>query len=391
MSGTTLICFGNERLTLQEDGWAMLAPFGDFPGVAVSPAADGTVTRSRAIQRVTAEYATELANELASVRGKVRRWLRGVPIYSGHPDMPGGSERWPDKRTLGTTHELQVRADGLYCRPVFTNDGADLIEQTSGLGMSARWTGEPVAEVDGVPVYRPAVLRSIGLTANPNLPVELLNEADPDAQPQPPDDTMEKSSLLALLKPLGIELANDASDAQIETAIRTAGDRLAALPTLANERNTAQTERDAALARVTAAERQVASLTSERDAARTEFANERKLAAGLKLDAAVAAGRITTAQRSEWEPKLVADFANEAPKLDALKPVVKTATIIGINAGSRRTEIANESPAGRFRDLVKAERKTGMSKAEAIQRAIGKNPDLYVEFLNSGAMDLGLD
>ena len=159
----------------------------------------------------------------------------------------------------------------------------------------------------------------------------------------------------------------------------------------ANTVATLTNERDTAVVGAAAAALEVTRLTGERDSARTEFANERKLAAGLKLDAAVAAGRITTAQRVEWEPKLVADFANEASKLDALKPVVKTAGIIGLDAGRRRTEIANESPAGRFRDLVKAERKDGMSKAEAIQRAIGKNPELYVEFLNSGAMDLGLD
>lgn len=390
MSKTTLICFANEQLTLQEDGWAMLAPLGTFPGVARQVQEDGTVKKIRALQVLDHAAATEMVNEFNSLTGKVRRWLRGVPIYAGHPDMPGGSDRWPDKRTLGTATTLQVREKGIYCQPVFTNDGAEFIESTEGIGMSGRWTGVPIGEVDGLPAFRPAVLRSIGLTANPNLPVELLNEADAATQTQPPD-TMDKTKLMAGLRLCGVDIANEAAETDLEVALARLSERvkagdaaIAAQTQFANERAELQTK-------IATADGRVVALTAERDTARTEFANERKVAAALKLDAAIAAGRITQAQRPEWEPKLVADFANEAPKLDALKPAVKTASIMALDAGRRRVELANESPAGRFRALVKAEHTAGRSKAEAIQRAIGKNPDLYVEFLNSGAVDLGLD
>jgi hypothetical protein len=375
MSKTTLICFANE-LSVREDGWAMLAPFGSFPGVATQPIAGGGVKRYDAVQVVDRESAVELVNEFNSFGGKIRRFLRGVPIFVGHPDMPGRSHLYPHKEPVGTTVELQVRDDGLWCKPCFTNDGLEYIDANQGLGFSARWSGNEAGEQDGKPVYRPASLKSIGLTQRPNLPVELINDDEPPGQPQ---DIM-KEQVLAWLKGLGIELANDASNEQITSALTQVAERAGSAVTLANEKTILVQERDTARTEAETLRTQLGALSTERDAARTEFANERKDRIEKELDLAEQAGRITPAQRPEWASKLTANFTNEAPALAKLAPALKTQSQIG-DVTQRKAELGNCQD---FRAVVTHFTAAGKTKAEAVREAIVAAPELYNEYRRTG-------
>lgn len=379
-----LACFVND-LRVGDDGWAMLSPYGDFPGVAYTKTADGAVSRLRAVQRVTRDSATEMVNGFKSVTGRIKRFLRGVPIYVGHPDDLAVGDRWPDKTPKGTIADLEAREAGLFCRPVFTNEGLEYLETHSGVGFSARWKAMPVAES----VYQPVTLVSAGLTDNPNLPVELLNEADPGATETHNNDDMDRTKLIAGLKTLGIELANEASDDQILAALPPVAERLAGAVTLANEKAALMTEKQALTT-------QVETLKTERDNAvsqttnlKTEFANERKARVDLELDKAVLEGRITAAERPTWAGKLGADFTNEAPALGRLTVKLPMRTRFG-NVAGRMAEIANDSPAGRFRAIVKRHVDAGKSKVDAIGIAIREAPALYEEFLNAGVADLQL-
>ena len=58
---------------------------------------------------------------------RVKRYFTGCPIYAGHPDVPAFANDYPDKSPKGMIIDLQVRADGLYCKPVFTNEGSELV------------------------------------------------------------------------------------------------------------------------------------------------------------------------------------------------------------------------------------------------------------------------
>lgn len=305
----TVVWFSNE-VRLGDDGWAMLAPYGDHPGLAWITQAGEAPRQLPAVQRIDREAATEMVNNFHSLAGRVTRWLVGVPIYIGHPDSPGIGARWTDKGAKGTIAGLEARETGLFCRPVFSNEAMAFLESRAGIGFSGRWSAKPAGDIDGKPVFRPDVLKSAGLTDNPNLPVELLNQA----VDQQLDDHM-KDQVLAWLKTLGIELANDATDAQLAEALGTVATRANAAVTLENEKTTLTTERD--------------SLKSERDAKATEFANERKRVVDLCLDKAILEGRLTTAERPAWASRLSVDFQNEAPALEKLAPKLKTQSQVG--------------------------------------------------------------
>src|SRR3954467_13708723 len=64
-----LIGFVNE-LRIESDGWAMIAPLGDYPNTAVVMKADGTLKKFRAIQRLDSESATEMVNTFKSSKTK---------------------------------------------------------------------------------------------------------------------------------------------------------------------------------------------------------------------------------------------------------------------------------------------------------------------------------
>lgn len=386
----TIICFANQ-LELQGDGWAMLAPYGQFPGVATTVQPDKSIRRQRAVQLVTREAAAEMVNEFRSFGSRLKRFLRGVPIYVGHPDAIGIGDRFPRKEPIGTIAELDARETGLWCRPVFTNEGCDYLEGTHGLGFSARWTASDAGLIDNQPVFRPTKLLSAGLTDQPNLPVELLNEAEaaPGRTETAAQNPMDRTKLIGALRKLGVELANDASDEQIETALSTVGERLNASATLANEKTTLTTERDTARTELETARGTITTVTAERDTARTELANERTARIGLVLDTAVLSGRITHAERPKHEDALKADFANASEELGKLQPRIKVTSVLG-DITARKAEIANDSPAGKFRALVKKHTAAGKSAAAAINAAIAEAPEVYAEFRNSGVPDLQL-
>ena len=58
-----------------------------------------------------------------------------------------------------------------------TDEGEQLIANKQYRALSGRWEAEYVGEENGAKVYRPTKFLSAGLTNQPNLPVQLLNEA----------------------------------------------------------------------------------------------------------------------------------------------------------------------------------------------------------------------
>jgi hypothetical protein len=298
------------------EGWAMLAPYGDkvtlgtpanlaefrlqFPNAKIDSAG-----RVAVIQRVDHESAVAMANDFNGVRSRVLRFFKGAPIYSGHPDMPGMAARYPDKSHKGTIARLEARAgQGLYCMPIFNDEGDSMLSTKKGLGFSGRWVGEPTGEENGQLVYKPVRFISAGLTDSPNLPVELLNTT-------PEMDLKKLIGLIVALKAPGIVLTNESTEDQVAAAISGLAAPITASLTLENERTTFTTERT--------------NLTTERDRLKVDLANERKAHVGSLLTAAIADGRITEADRAKWEGRLTANFANEAADLAALKPKFKTA------------------------------------------------------------------
>jgi hypothetical protein len=321
------IAFVNE-VTVAEDGWAQLAPFGDYPGQAILRQPDGTTKIFPAIQRLDRAAADLMVARFKSPWHRLKRYFTGCHIYAGHPDVPAFANDYPDKTPKGMIVDLEARADGLFCKPVFTPEGSDLVETRRLRAFSAYWSAREIGGGPGpggkfLRLYRPDFLKSAGLTNHPNLPVQLLNEAQPQTPPP-----VKKQIIIDFLAAQGITLANEAADDQIAAALRQLGDRVAAAE---NARGL------------------------ELEALRTELANERQGHIGALLDHAAAAGRITAAQRADWAGRLGSDFANAAAALNRLAPALKTSALT-LDCGARKAEIAN---AGERRDaletLLKAE------------------------------------
>lgn len=341
----------------------MLAPFGEFGGVALTPEGPRP-----AVQVVDKETALALVNSVKSFPGKARRFFRSVPIFNGHPDVPGMSDRWPDAQPKGHIGDLQVREDGIYVLPVFNEAGAEILNSGTRVGFSAYVDATVVDERDGKLVARWTHLKSAGLTDTPNLPVELLNERQSVGGSN--ENTMNPLVISAALAAIGVRLAN---------ATPTETDVVAAI-------TAADTERRKAVDVANAKDAEIASLKTERDALKakldeqaTQIANSAAASRKALLDARVADGAIAEADRALWEGRLKADFANESVALSALKGrVLKTQSQVA-NSGARRQTAADPGTAEGFVEVFKAQfsNSAEITKSQALDRAVAAAPEAY--------------
>lgn len=341
-----------------DDGFALLAPFGDS---VYSLEEKGKKTK--VIQRVSRENAPKIIEGFNSLFGKVKRWFKAASIWNGHPDHPSTGHMYPDKQPKGVFRELEVRDSGIYVKPLFNEAGADLINSGKRLYFSVRWTAEKTGEKDGVDVMEPINVVSVGLTPNPNLPTELLNDGGQNQTLE-----MNKQLLLSALAFAGImDLSNESTDVQIAEAIRKIGTQAASVATLTNDRKIAEDK-----AKTTA--EQVVTLTNERKTLITHLVDEKQKA-----------GAITEAERATWERRLTSDFANEWTGFAELKPKVKTepdeaakgsrrgGITEAASASKKLVEIANERVAKHPRKDDNWE----LAYAESYQAACRDNPGLF--------------
>lgn len=327
--GVELAGLANE-LVVQPDGWAMLSPYGDFPNTAWRKSLTGQIERIEGIQRVTKESAQEMVNEFNSWLGKAQRFVRGRRLYVGHPDVVPMANQYPDKTSKGVFTDLEAREDGFYGRLVLTDEGADLVEGKKYVALSPYWSANEMAQEDGKSIFSPAIFRSAGLTNRPNLPVRhLMNEQN---------NTMDKTKIIAWLVSQGVQIANEATDEQVFTALTTLGETIKGQKTaLANE----QSKVAVLEPKVTSLQADVTKVTGERDTAQQAFANERKARRDALIDQAVKDGRVLEADRAGWQQKLDGDFANESQALAKATQAIKTQSSIG-DIGGRKVNLANE-------------------------------------------------
>lgn len=302
---------GNEFAPGQ-DGWVMLAPYGDFQ-------------HSAGVQRFTKEDAETLVNEFHGLLGLPSRLL-GLPWYVGHPDHAKFKDRYPDTRAYGRIKGLQAREEGLFANVKWSPAGEELIRSEAFHGHSVNW-----GAVKRGGVWRPVRIKSVGFTNEPNIPVPpvtLANEIDDSMKEQLlqklglPADATDEAILAA------VDLANEAK----QNADQAAADKVAA--------EAAKTQAETALANEAAAKTAAETAKTE---AETALANERKARIGLLLDGAIAAGKVTAADRGRWEADLEANFEAKATELANAKPVIKTESATK-NLGQRKeTKAASDN------------------------------------------------
>ncbi|MEN9840646.1 MAG: hypothetical protein RL376_446, partial [Verrucomicrobiota bacterium] len=333
----------NAAAPLTSDGWALI-PYGQHPN-------------QRGLQPFGRAEAEQMVKYFKNGWNTIKRAFVGMPILRGHPDMAKTvkaelkkekdpakqaslqalintiTARYPDQTVYGTVADLEARDEGLALRIVLTEDGEALVNEQGLTHFSPHWlckNGEPI---NGQPTKIPVYLVSLGLTNRPNIPgTSLVNEqaaALPGAEPSDLS-TMNKAHLLALLAALGHPLANEATDEQINAALVAAAPTASALAArpettaLVNEQSRAtQLAAELATAQTALANEQAA------HAAATTARNE------ALVDAAILAGRVTSAQKPVWLGRLARDFATEVTALANEKAAVKT-TATTATLGNRK-------------------------------------------------------
>lgn len=340
-----LIGFENEVALGAADNWVMIAPYGDH---------EYELGDQKVIQRFDREAADAMVTWFDSLAGKVVRLFQGIPLFNGHPDHndPETQKRYPDKRVHGRFVALDARADGLWGQLLPEASGKAMVNSRLKVKLSPRWyaADKPVATENGVPVYRPIVLASVGLTNRPNIQgaptLPLLNE-----EPENKEKTGMKDLLLFILGKLGFanEAPAEGKEAD-QTLLGKVKSGLESVFTKAGQADTLTTELANEKQARTA---DVKKLTGELDTAKTAFANERKARVADLVSAAIGDGRITAAEKAAWERRLTADFANEAPELAKLAKKVKT--FANERPGTKRVDQAAAGAVTEISALIDAE------------------------------------
>jgi hypothetical protein len=156
-----------------DGAFVQLSPLGLFP-------------HARGFQNVDRTALELLVKNFNSFLSRLGRRFVGVPFYVGHPDVRGLEHLYPDRKAYGWIMDLQVREDGLYGRPKWSEAGRDLIANGHYKFLSPYWTADRAGDHQGRPVFRPTQLISVGLTNEPNLPVlPLANSSEADLENGP--------------------------------------------------------------------------------------------------------------------------------------------------------------------------------------------------------------
>lgn len=360
-----MIGIANHFASDESEEWIRLTPpLGDFP-------------HKKGTQRIDAKALTAMANHFGSLRARLERRFGGVPFYVGHPDVPGLANEYPDRRAYGWVMEVQARLEpageeGLYGKVKWSEPGKQMLANAHYKFFSPYWRAEEAVE-NGKRILRPVELVSVGLTNEPNLPVNALansgsNTEDTEGKSNTEDaEGAENTEIEFMDRNLIINLfglANTATDEEIKTKLTAAAAALTALANVTSEKAAAET----ALANERAAHEQT----------RTALANEKKERATLMVANAIAEGRITAAQKDQWVNDLVTDFAGKSVALANTRASGMKTTARTENAGARREDLANVTERRNIlTDLMNAKMAGGLSYDAAWAAVQREKPELF--------------
>ena len=324
----------NEAVTADDEGWIRLVTFGDHK-------------HPNGLQRLTRRAADKMVSNFRSFVNQMIQKFKGdpgLPIYIGHPDdaqfanQPGHQ----DTRAHAWIIDMQSRDDGLYIKPKWSNTGKEILDNAHFKYLSPRWMMNKL----GQRLFEPIRLISVGLTNNPNI------LGDAVANEQQKESTM-KELLKKLLEKLGFSneqataVADGGDGAPTEEDILGKVVNLAANAAEADKLKKDKEDLEGKLTTANEAKakakRDLAASEESRKDAETLFTNERKGRIGAMLDLSIKEGRITQANRKEWEDKLEKadgeEFTTAANELSKLNPTINTRSKTG-NLGERKPSMA---------------------------------------------------
>lgn len=292
-----------QEMTLGEgekDSSYRFTRYGEYPVVMEI---NGRV--QRVMQVVDKQAVEEMASNFQSFRTQLATFFRGIPIYIGHADDPQWCKDNPGHTTaaVGRIKEITAGEEGMMVRSVFNTRGVDALsgEAPEYSGHSPRWRMREIPDRPGY--YRPFLLWSDALTNDPNIPDSgmALNQSPGAAGPE--NTNNEKMELTPeALKALGF--APDAKPSPAEIS--------AAVVKLLGEKTTADSAKATADTALTTANTRITALVAENSSLRDSSVT-------TAINAALAEGRITDADKPVWEGLLKADFQNGSVALGKLK------------------------------------------------------------------------
>jgi hypothetical protein len=389
------------ELTLDNDGWALLAPFGEHRKERLVNAG-GQITTERYIQILDESAVdTVIANEKGTnLLQRIKRALVKRPIYRDHPDLKlyspesvtiGNQELTP----LGLNGGCRKSARGLEFQPNLTPEGATAIENEGCNYPSALFLLKKTGVVrdDGWIEVRPFALASIGLTPTPNISgVDSLANARANtpaasaATKQTEDNTM-KNQIIGWLAAQGIALANDSTDQTVFDAfIKAWNERSTSATALGNEKTTLTqtvtsltTERDAQKQR---ADQAITALANEQ----TAFKTERTARCAALVDLAITQGKLAVADRDAQLTTLTALANDQLPAaLTALEQLpVKFKT--GTEIDARKAQANPSNAAVALANAMQPHVKAGKTKGQALDLVIKEQPALYEAYRKEGGV-----
>lgn len=177
----------NNSLGVPEDGWCLIAPFGEWPKTRVYRE-NGRVREQRFLQVLDEAAADALLAKEHSLFGRLKRAFIGVPVYQGHGDLtevdPQAVAVGGEKIKLGVVDQIRKGARGLEAHFALDAEGAAAV--AAGWKFpSSFWYVRPEEKTEArsrhseVIRCRPFKLISVALTPFPNIAgVEALNNAE---------------------------------------------------------------------------------------------------------------------------------------------------------------------------------------------------------------------
>lgn len=336
--------------TIGEDGWMRLSAYGEH------------AYGEKDVQVVDRNAAKAMVGRFKSAANALARALflssPTRPVYRGHPDHPHFSAQGHDDFTLrAEITDVDDREDGLYILPRWTDAGNELRARGGKLWWSPRWLLELIRTgPDGRRYWAPYKLVSAGLTPTPNILGSAANsqpnpnmnkiitkllaalgyspeqaaDAANAAESAPPADEVEAkldrrldaannyySLMQILMRALGYSDEEIDAFSEEKAAAPTQEDVQARLEERLSNVNTL----DTANSDLT---KKLQDMTTERDKALTDCANERKERAILVVGQAVDTGRLSPTDREARIQELAGaeDFANSATALLTAKQIL---------------------------------------------------------------------
>lgn len=386
------------ELALDNDGWALLAPFGEHRKERLATV-NGQIVTERYLQlldepAVDAVIANEKGTNLLQ---RIKRALVKRPIYRDHPDLKlyspasvavGNQELTP----LGLNGGCRKTARGLEFQPNLTPAGAIAIENDGCKFPSALFLLKKTGVVrDGGWIeVRPFALASIGLTPTPNISgVDSLanaraNQPAASAATKTNEDTIMKQLLIGWLAAQGITLANDSTDQIVFDAVNKAWtDRTVSATALGNEKTTL-TSTVTSLTATAAAEKQRAdAATTALANATTEVTAFRKSAIEARVDLAITQGKVALAERTTEITALEnsKDLTKDLATLD--QRAVKHNVTPAIDA-SRKVDANSSSASLALGNAMEVHTKAGKTKSQALDLVMKESPALYEAYRKEG-------